>query len=90
MKITQHLTKTGRWGVFLFFAGPAMTLITRYFLLEYIRSLRGTGITQVPDFSGFYALEIVGLLMLAASIPMMILGREFTGREIPADNGMWR
>lgn len=90
MKITQQLTKVGKWGVFLFFAGPSVALLARYLLLQYIHSLMGTGITQVPDFSGYYAFEIVGLLMFAPSIPMIIIGREFSGREIPADNGMWR
>jgi len=90
MKLKQRLTPLGKWGVFLFFAGPIVALGTREWLISYLKSLRGTGITQMPDVTLYHAAILGGALMFLISIPMLIIGREYQNHESPTDNVLWR
>lgn len=57
-----------------------------------LTSLRGNirNMSEIPDVTMYHILITAGAIAFLASIPMMIMGREYEGTEQPKDNGMWR
>ncbi|MCZ7451033.1 hypothetical protein V6R98_27320 [Agrobacterium sp. CCNWLW71] len=90
MKLKQRFTRVGKFGLLFFVAGPIISYGMREWLIAYLKSLRGTGLTEVPDVTLYHAVIIAGVVMFLASIPMMIAGREYEGTNEPEDNGLWR
>lgn len=92
MKLKQRFTRLGKWGLALFILGPCIAIGTREWLKHMLTSLRGNirNASEIPDVTIFHILITIGVLAFLASIPMMIMGREYEGIEQPKDNGMWR
>lgn len=92
MKLKQKFTKMGRIGLTLFFIGPCVAIGTREWLIYTLKSLRGNirSVSDIPDVTLYHVIITIGVLAFLASIPMMVIGRVYTGQEEPRDNGMWR
>ena len=45
--------------------------------------------SEIPDVTLYHGIITIGVLAFLASIPMMIVGREYECIEQPKDNGMW-
>lgn len=92
MKLKQKFTKMGKVGLTLFFIGPCVAMGTREWLTYTLASLRGNirSVSEIPDVTLYHGIITIGVLAFLASIPMMIMGREYEGIEQPKDNGMWR
>lgn len=92
MKLKQKFTKMGKVGLTLFFIGPCIAIGTREWLTYTLASLRGNirSVSEIPDVTLYHGIITIGILAFLASIPMMIIGREYEGIEQPKDNGMWR
>ena len=82
----------GKVGLTLFFIGPCVAMGTREWLTYTLASLRGNirSVSEIPDVTLYHGIITIGVLAFLASIPMMIMGREYEGIEQPKDNGMWR
>ncbi|NSZ73251.1 hypothetical protein G6L74_05760 [Agrobacterium tumefaciens] len=92
MKLKQKFTKMGKVGLTLFFIGPCVAMGTREWLTYTLASLRGNirSVSEIPDVTLYHGIITIGVLAFLASIPMIIMGREYEGIEQPKDNGMWR
>ncbi|OIS91930.1 hypothetical protein [Brucella cytisi] len=80
MVLRQRLTGMGKLGVALFLVGPVMSIGTRQWLVSYLESLRGTGLTSVPDVSLYHAVIVAGAIATLISVPLMLLGREYVSQ----------
>lgn len=80
MVLRQRLTGMGKLGVAFFLVGPAVSIGTRQWLISYLESLRGTGLTSVPDVSLYHAVIIAGAAATLVSVPLMMLGREYVSQ----------
>lgn len=92
MRFKQKFTRLGKWGIALFFTGPCVAVGAREWLSYTLSSLRGNirSVSEIPDVTVFHIAMTAGALAFLASIPMMIMGREYELLEQPKDNGMWR
>lgn len=92
MKLKQKFTKMGKVGLTLFFIGPCVAMGTREWLTYTLASLRGNirSVSEIPDVTLYHVIITIGVLAFLASVPMMMIGREYIGQEQPRDNGMWR
>lgn len=92
MRFKQKFTRLGKWGLALFILGPCVAIGTREWLNHTLTSLRGNirHASEIPDVTLYHIVITAGALAFLASIPMMMMGREFVGFDQPQDNGMWR
>lgn len=79
MKIEQRFTATGAAGVLLLFVGPLVSAVGYWFWISSMaRNIQfGTYLYSDP-WPSIIAMTVGGFLSLA-SLPMMIVGREFEG-----------
>ncbi|WP_421367027.1 hypothetical protein [Agrobacterium tumefaciens] len=82
MTITQRFTTMGVFGVIFVFAGPLIVGAGYWQWISYVKSILAQPYSPVaPPFS-VLALAFIGGILSLASLPMMIIGREFTGTTI--------